>query len=41
MDVKTDQSVQLAPAIERFLRQDVGAGADLEQSLAGLRSIIR
>jgi flagellum-specific ATP synthase len=41
MDIKTDQSVQLAPAIERFLRQEVGAGADLEQSITGLRSIIR
>jgi flagellum-specific ATP synthase len=41
MDLKTDQSVQLAPAIERFLRQEVGAGADLEQSLVGLKTIIR
>lgn len=41
MDLKTDQSVQLAPAIERFLRQEVGADADLEQSLVGLKTIIR
>jgi len=41
MDMKTDQAVQLAPAIERFLRQEVGVGADLEQSLASLTSIIK
>ncbi len=41
MDLKTDQSVQLAPAIERFLRQDVGQGAELEQCLAELKNIIR
>ncbi len=41
MDVKTDQSVQLAPAIERFLRQEVGVGSDLEQSISALRGLIR
>jgi len=41
MDLKTDQSVQLAPVIERFLRQDVGQGASLDQCLAELRNIIR
>jgi flagellum-specific ATP synthase len=41
MDIKTDQSVQLAPAIERFLRQELGQGAALEQCLADLKNVIR
>jgi flagellum-specific ATP synthase len=41
MDSKTDRSVQLAPAIERFLRQEVGAGADLDQSISLLQGIIK
>lgn len=41
MDLKTDQSVQLAPTIERFLRQELGQGAALEQCLADLKNIVR
>jgi len=41
MDLKTDQSVQLAPAIERFLRQELGQGAALEQCLVDLKNIVR
>jgi len=41
MDAKTDRSVQLAPAIERFLRQEVGNGAELEQSIGILQSIVK
>ncbi|WP_435782780.1 flagellar protein export ATPase FliI [Cellvibrio sp.] len=41
MDSKTDRSVQLAPSIERFLRQEVGTGADLGLSVATLQSIIK
>lgn len=40
MDAKTDRSVQLAPAIERFLRQEVGSGAELAQSISSLQSIV-
>ncbi|HAW23147.1 MAG TPA: flagellum-specific ATP synthase FliI, partial [Pseudomonas sp.] len=32
-DIKTDRAVQLAPTIERFLRQEVGEAAELETSL--------
>lgn len=41
MDAKTDRSVQLAPAIERFLRQEVSSGADLTQSIGILKSIVQ
>ncbi|WP_027896137.1 flagellar protein export ATPase FliI [Zestomonas thermotolerans] len=41
MDAKTDRAVQLAPGIERFLRQDVGDGAELGASIAILRSLIK
>ena len=41
MDSKTDRSVQLAPSIERFLRQDVGVAADLGLSISTLQSIIK
>lgn len=41
MDMKTDQSVQLAPMIERFLRQEVGEAAPLEQSISQLQGFIR
>jgi len=41
MDVKTDRAVQLAPSIERFLRQETSADADLEMSVATLQSIIK
>jgi flagellum-specific ATP synthase len=40
MDAKTDRAVQLAPAIERFLRQEVTSGADLGQSIGMLQSIV-
>jgi len=32
--------VQLAPTIERFLRQDVGEAAELETSVATLQNIL-
>jgi len=41
MDSKTDRSVQLAPRLERFLRQDVGEGAELEQCVAQLHRLIQ
>ena len=41
MDAKTDRSVQLAPAIERFLRQEVSSGAELAQSIGILQSIVK
>jgi flagellum-specific ATP synthase len=41
MDSKTDRSVQLAPRLERFLRQDVGEGAELEQCVAQLQRLIQ
>ena len=40
MDPKTDRAVQLAPTIERFLRQEVGEAAELEPSIATLQNII-
>lgn len=40
-DAKTDRAVQLAPAIERFLRQEVGDGAELEASITTLQNLIR
>ena len=41
MDAKTDRAVQLAPSLERFLRQEVGTGAELGASIATLQSIIK
>jgi flagellum-specific ATP synthase len=41
MDAKTDRAVQLAPSLERFLRQEVGASAELGASIATLQSIIK
>jgi len=41
MDTKTDRSVQLAPALERFLRQEVGEGSELGVSIATLQSILK
>ncbi|CAD5110212.1 flagellar protein export ATPase FliI [Zestomonas carbonaria] len=41
MDAKTDRAVQLAPSIERFLRQEVGDGAELGTCIAILRSLIK
>ncbi|VXC69416.1 flagellar protein export ATPase FliI [Pseudomonas sp. 8O] len=41
MDAKTDRAVQLAPSLERFLRQEVGSGAELGASIATLQSIIK
>lgn len=40
-DSKTDRSVQLAPRMESFLRQEVGAAADLEQSISHLQSVLK
>ena len=37
----TDRAVQLAPSLERFLRQEVGSGAELGASIATLQSIIK
>ncbi len=39
-DIKTDRAVQLAPTIERFLRQEVGEAAELEASVATLQNIL-
>lgn len=39
-DEKTDLAVRLAPAIQKFLRQDVSEGADLEASLAAMQRIL-
>lgn len=41
MDAKTDRSVQLAPHMERYLRQEVGAEADLELCMKQLQGMIR
>jgi flagellum-specific ATP synthase len=41
LDSKTDRSVQLAPTIERFLRQDVGVAADLGLSVSTLQNIMK
>ncbi|MBA1274837.1 flagellar protein export ATPase FliI [Stutzerimonas azotifigens] len=40
MDTKTDRAVQLAPRIERFLRQEVGEAAELQTSLATLQGVL-
>ncbi|RHW20084.1 flagellar protein export ATPase FliI [Pseudomonas jilinensis] len=41
MDAKTDRAVQLAPHIERFLRQEVGVGAELEDCVATLLKLVK
>jgi len=41
MDAKTDRAVQLAPALERFLRQETGEGSDLAASRTTLQSLLR
>ena len=41
MDPGTDRAVKLAPNIERFLRQDVGASAELKACIETLQSIVR
>lgn len=41
MDGKTDRAVQLAPALERFLRQEVGEGSDLAASIATLQGLMK
>jgi flagellum-specific ATP synthase len=41
MDAKTDRSVQLAPNMERFLRQDVGSEADLGACVTILQSLMK
>ncbi|SDT23501.1 flagellum-specific ATP synthase [Halopseudomonas xinjiangensis] len=41
MDGKTDRSVQLAPRIERFLRQEVRDEAEFEQSVAALTKLVK
>jgi flagellum-specific ATP synthase len=40
MDAKTDRAVQLAPNIERFLRQDTGQEADLASSVASMQQLL-
>lgn len=41
MDGKTDRSVQLAPRIERFLRQSVHDAAELEPSVLALTKLVK
>lgn len=41
MDGKTDRAVQLAPRIERFLRQEVADTAGLDDSVTALTRLIR
>lgn len=41
MDTKTDRAVQLAPHLERYLRQEVGTEAELEQCVAIMQSLIK
>ncbi|GLX12962.1 flagellum-specific ATP synthase FliI [Pseudomonas straminea] len=41
MDARTDRAVQIAPAIQRFLCQEVGEGADLADSQGRLQALIR
>src|SRR5690554_1791068 len=41
MDGKTDRAVQLAPRIERFLRQEVAEAADLDASVTALTRLMR
>ncbi|MDN6855086.1 flagellar protein export ATPase FliI [Pseudomonas sp. CAN2814] len=40
MDVKTDRAVQLAPMLERYLRQETADSAELGNSVATLQSIV-
>ena len=39
-DARTDRAVQLAPAIERFLRQETGQDADLDFSVRTLQQLL-
>jgi len=41
MDPKTDRAVKLAPAIERFLRQEVGESAELEAGIDALLKVLK
>ncbi|MWV17398.1 flagellar protein export ATPase FliI [Pseudomonas sp. L-22-4S-12] len=41
MDAKTDRAVQLAPRLERFLRQEVGEGADLGECVTQLQGLMK
>lgn len=41
MDGKTDRAVQLAPRIERFLRQEVADAAELDASVTALTRLVR
>ena len=41
MDPSTDRAVKLAPNLERFLRQDVGASAELKACIETLQIIVR
>lgn len=41
MDGKTDRAVQLAPRIERFLRQEVADTAELDASITALTRLVR
>ena len=40
-DPKTDRAVQMAPAIQRFLRQDVNESAEFQASVAALLSLVK
>lgn len=41
MDAKTDRAVQLAPKLERFLRQETSQGSDMAESQQTLLSVLR
>ncbi|WPP00051.1 flagellar protein export ATPase FliI [Pseudomonas sp. HR96] len=41
MDARTDRAVQLAPRIERFLRQETDRASDLAQSLEQLHEVLK
>ncbi len=41
MDGRTDRAVQLAPRIERFLRQETEAGAELADCIATLQALVK
>lgn len=41
MDQATDRAVKLAPSLERFLRQDVGASAELSLCVSTLQAIVK
>lgn len=40
VDAKTDRAVSLAPAMERYLRQEVSVGADLPASINNLQGLL-